>query len=632
MQAVILAGGRGTRLAAGGDDGCDAPPKPLTSVNGLTMLEHVIGRLAPQGIDDFVLLTGYRAAEIERALGDGARFGVRLRYQVEPTPLGTAGATRAARALLDERFVVAYGDVLADVDVSAMLQAHLASGAEVTLAVHPNDHPFDSDRVVTDRTGRVLKLVRREDHAGPEAGALCNAAFYVVEKRALELVSEGAPDDFARDLFPRLVAAGRALHAYRTVEYLKDMGTAERLRRVEADVREGVPERSRRGTLKPALVCDRDGVLIEDRPYIARAEDIALLPGVTQALSRLNRAHVLAVCCTNQPVVARGAIDEEGLHALHTRLEGLLGAEGAWLDGIFVCPHHPDRGFAGERADLKIACACRKPQPGLLHQARAELGMDARTSVVVGDRTADLLAARAAGMLGVGVLTGAACHDGKYPLPPETPLVPSLAEAAALLLDTAPSWRPWIDRVRAAGVVAIGGPSRAGKTLAAVALRLALAQDGVTSLHVSLDRFIRPRSERRAGAGVEENTRFDEAARAARSLAAGRAVLTPGYHPVSRERAPGEALTWDRRGVLILDGVLACGLELDGALHVALDDDPAARAERRRDFYLWKGLAGAELESAVHGRAEEEARVAALAGRAAIRLRLDGSLRLWEAP
>ena len=139
--------------------------------------------------------------------------------------------------------------------------------------------------------------------------------------------------------------------------------------------------------------------------------------GARQPFTRSIRAPAsLAVCCTNQPVVARGALDEEGLHALHRLLEGTLGAEGAWLDAIFACVHHPDRGFAGERAELKIACRCRKPLPGLFHQAQAALGVDARASIAVGDRTTDLRAAEAAGMIAVGVLTGAACRDGKLPL------------------------------------------------------------------------------------------------------------------------------------------------------------------------------------------------------------------------
>src|SRR5262249_51887478 len=163
--------------------------------------------------------------------------------------------------------------VLFEVDLAAMLLAHRAHDAEVTLAVHPNDHPFDSDRVVTDRHGLVRALVCKEDRAGPEAGALCNAPLYVVGRRALgagpggalELVPEGTLYDFARDLFPRLVAAGRRLYAHRTVEYLKDMGTAERCARLEADLRAGVPERSQRAAPKPAVICDRDGVLVEDR-------------------------------------------------------------------------------------------------------------------------------------------------------------------------------------------------------------------------------------------------------------------------------------------------------------------------------------------------------------------------------
>jgi uridine kinase len=176
-------------------------------------------------------------------------------------------------------------------------------------------------------------------------------------------------------------------------------------------------------------------------------------------------------------------------------------------------------------------------------------------------------------------------------------------------------------------LVAIGGPSRAGKTVAAAALRLALQREGADVLHLSLDRFIRPRSERRAHDDVAGNTRFDETERAARALAAGRSVLVPGYDPRTRERAPGEVLQWNRRGVLILDGVLANALDLDGALHLALDADAETRAARRRAFYAWKGLAGEELARAVSGRPDEEARVAELS-----RLRLDGALRLEEVP
>src|SRR5690606_1614597 len=124
------------------------------------------------------------------------------------------------------RFLVAYGDVLADVDVRALWQEHLRGKGLATLLVHPNDHPMDSDRVVVNRHGVVERMVRKEDQAGPDAGALCNAALYVMEKRLLEHIpDDGKPRDFARDVFPALVTGGGRIMAYRSAEYLKDMGT-----------------------------------------------------------------------------------------------------------------------------------------------------------------------------------------------------------------------------------------------------------------------------------------------------------------------------------------------------------------------------------------------------------------------
>lgn len=611
MQAIVLVGGRGTRLGA-------ELPKPLAPLAGLSVLEHVLGWLAREGAREIVVCSGYRADAIVEAVGDGARFGVSIVHSIEPAPLGTAGAVRHARRHLRERFVIAYGDVVADVDLAAMMNAHVRAGAIATLAVHPNDHPLDSDRVIADRHGWVQRMVRKEERAGPEAGALCNAALYVLERSVIDAIPEhGSPRDFARDVLPAICGERSRVLAYRTVEYLKDMGTPDRRARVERDLVAGVPAAMRMRAPKPAAFLDRDGVITEDVPHLDRPERLAILPGAAHALARLNRAHVLALAATNQPVVARGALSLDGLHELHRTLEGMLGAEHAWLDAIWACPHHPERGFEGERPELKIACACRKPLPGMLNEAIGALGIDRRTSIFVGDRTVDLEAARAAGVLGIGVLTGAACLDRKHPLRPETPIVPDASAAISLLLDTAPSWAAWIDRAIAAGTVLLGGRSRAGKTIAANALRLALGARGIPSTHVSLDRFLVPRAERAAGLRLRERARADLAASTIGALAAGEHVLLPGYDPSSSARAPGEVLR--RSGVLIVEGLLALEIDVPGALAievVASADDVRAR---RRAFYAWKGLADHANADLIE---DEESAVATACARASLRLRI----------
>jgi histidinol-phosphate phosphatase family protein len=607
VQAVVLAGGKGTRLSGSPE----APPKVLAPLAGLPTIDLVLGWLAREGVTDVLLCLGHRAAEIRQAVGSGARFGIRVTACTESVPLGTAGAVKNCETGLEERFFVVYGDVVADVDLHRMLQFHLSRKAVATLAVHPSDHLYDSDRVVPDSEGRIHLLFPKDAPVGPEAGSLASAALYVVERSLLTRISSGTPTDFARDVFPKLVLAGEPLFAYRTTEYIRDMGTPERRERVERDLLGGVPASMRLSSFRPAVLTDRDGVLIRDATRITTASQIEVLPGVALALRKLNREGVLAVCCTNQPVIAWGGLSLEGLHDLHTLLEGKLGEAGAWLDGFYTCPHHPDRGFEGERIELKVPCRCRKPLPGMLLDAVSDLGIDRRSSVFVGDRTVDLGAARSAGVLGIGVLTGTALRDGKRPIPPETPIVPTFADAVSFFLETAPSWKPLLDEIEATRMVLIGGSSRSGKTLAAAALGLALRGRGVPCLHISLDRFILPLRDRRPNASLAERTGFEAARLAVARLALHEPTLVPSYDARRREAGPSEIMAWTS-GVLIVEGLYAPMLHSDPAVRIELWAPKEALEQRRRAFYSWKGLSDEELERVLQERHREDAELTAM--------------------
>ena len=159
---------------------------------------------------------------------------------------------------------------------------------------------------------------------------------------------------------------------------------------------------SHAGHLRPAVFMDRDGCLTEEVGYVNHPSRIHLLPRSAAAIRRLNQAGIAAVMATNQAGVARGYFSEETLHAANRRMVGELEAGGARLDGLYVCMHHPGEGRPPYRAD----CDCRKPRPGLLTRAAAELGLDLRASVMVGDKLSDVAAGHAAGAAGVLVLTG----------------------------------------------------------------------------------------------------------------------------------------------------------------------------------------------------------------------------------
>jgi len=150
--------------------------------------------------------------------------------------------------------------------------------------------------------------------------------------------------------------------------------------------------------MKPAIFLDRDGTLNFDYGWITSPEKIELLPDAAEAVRAINENGFLAVLITNQPVIAQGACTEAELAAIHDRLEVLLSQSGAHLDAIYYCPHHPDAGFPGERAELKIRCHCRKPAPGLLERAARDLNIDVARSWMIGDSERDLGAAAAFGI------------------------------------------------------------------------------------------------------------------------------------------------------------------------------------------------------------------------------------------
>lgn len=428
-QAVILAGGKGTRLASrlGGR------PKPLVDVDGIPLLQRQIEALISHGIDDVVLLVNHASDQIRHFI-DQLALPIPVTLIDDGSPRGTAGATLACLDRLRDRFVVVYGDTLFDLDVPHMIARHEASGADVTLLLHPNDHPADSDLVDVDGDGRISAFNPYPHPPGAWLRNLVNAAFYVVDRQAIEPWAELMPvGDFAKDLFPQMLTAGARLNGYVSFEYIKDVGTPARLDKAEQHLRSGLVHRARRDQPQRAVFLDRDGTLNGLAGHIARAEDLILFTDAGASVKRLNDAELRVVLVTNQPVVARGEATLADLAKIHARLESELGEVGAYLDGLYYCPHHPDRGYAGEVPELKGECTCRKPRPGMIEAAAAEFNIDLSRSWMVGDSTADIALAEAVGLRSVLLATGEGGRDGKYVVNP-THFAAHLGEAVDIIL------------------------------------------------------------------------------------------------------------------------------------------------------------------------------------------------------
>lgn len=407
MQAVILAGGKGTRLASR----LNGKPKPLVDVGGIPLLERQLVTLAAQGVTEAIILVNHEASQVADFLAE-REFGCTTMLIDDGDPRGTAGAVIACRDRLAPTFLVVYGDTLFDIDITAMLAYHQSSGGDATLLLHPNDHPADSDLVETDDTGRICAFHSYPHPPDAWLPNLVNAAFYVVERRLLDRCGQiTLPCDFARDLFHAALRAGSKLQGYRSYEYIKDLGTPSRLDKAERHLAAGVVRRARRRETQRAVFVDRDGTLNELRDYVRTAEDLVLLPGVAAGLRRLNDAERRVVIVTNQPVLARGECTFAEMRRIHAKLDTELGRDGVYIDALYLCPHHPHAGFPGEVAALKVACDCRKPKPGMILQASADMNIDLSGSFFIGDSLRDMEAARQAGVTSILVGTGEASED-----------------------------------------------------------------------------------------------------------------------------------------------------------------------------------------------------------------------------
>jgi len=391
MRAVIMAGGKGTRVASVND----TLPKPMLPICGKPVLQHQVECLRRQGITEITLTIGHLGEQISNFFWDGSKFGVQIDYIQEKVPLGTAGALYHLKGKATNDFLLINGDLIFDVDFQRLMEFHKSKGAAVTLLAHPNDHPYDSGIILADRDSRVTGWLTKEDKRGWYHN-LVNAGIHVISPMLLEKMDAPQKIDLDREILRPLIPTGKVF-IYRSPEYIKDMGTPERINQVERDLETGLVQKKNLGQKQRAVFLDRDGTINRYVGFIRKPEDLELLAGAAEAIRRINQSGYLAIVVTNQPVIARGEVTWEGLDEIHRKLETQLGREGAYLDDIFVCPHHPDKGFPGERPEYKLDCDCRKPKPGLLIQAAEKYNIDLAKSWMIGDDQRDVDAGTAAG-------------------------------------------------------------------------------------------------------------------------------------------------------------------------------------------------------------------------------------------
>ena len=391
MRTVINAGGKGTRISSLFSD----IPKPMIDIAGKPVLEREIECLRSQGFDDLIITVSYLAESITNHFGNGEDFGVKIEYFTEPEPLGTAGALFMMRDKLTEPFLLINGDIMFDVDLKRFAGYHAKKAGLATIFTHPNNHPYDGCVIAADDKNAVTHYYPKEEPRPQWYRNRVNAGLHILSPEVLT-AHASSKVDLDREVLRPLCGTGK-MFCYDSPEYVRDMGTPERYKEVCDDFISGkVNARSLRNKQK-AIFLDRDGTINRPAGFISDIDDFELLLGVGEAVRRINESGYLAIVVTNQPVIARGELSVSGLREIHNKMETLLGNEGAYLDAIYICPHHPDKGYDGEVSELKIDCQCRKPKPGMLISAAIDLNIDLSSSWIVGDSERDILAGRSAG-------------------------------------------------------------------------------------------------------------------------------------------------------------------------------------------------------------------------------------------
>lgn len=392
MKTVIMAGGRGTRIASLND----SIPKPLFEICGKPVLEHEILSLKEQGLKDFIITVGYMHEKIIDYFGDGKRWNVNIEYFIEDKPLGNAGAIFKIKNKLKSDFLLINADSLFDIDINRLLTFHNQKNGLATIFTHPNSHPFDSGLVITDENNSVLKWLSKEDERPTWYKNRVNAGIHILSPKLFHKTIDKEKIDLDRDILKPLCNSGK-LFAYDSPEYVRDMGTPERFQNVCDDFSKGIVQKHNLLKKQKAIFLDRDGTINKYKGFIRNIDDFELIDGVSDAIRLINASEYLSIVITNQPVIARGEVSLKELNEIHNKMETLLGNDGAYIDKIYFCPHHPDKGFEGERIEYKIDCDCRKPKPGLLIKASQEYNIVLSQSWMIGDSDIDIIAGKRAG-------------------------------------------------------------------------------------------------------------------------------------------------------------------------------------------------------------------------------------------
>lgn len=410
MKAVIMAGGKGTRLK---EITKDEIPKPMAKINNKPILEHQIDRLFENNIKEIIIIIGHLGNKIKEYFKDGKKFGVNISYIEEKQPLGTAGAFYFLKDLIDEDFILIFGDIIFDIYFDKMIEFHNKNKAYATLFIHPNSHPYDSDIIMTDKKGKIIEFDSKNNIRKYYYDNCVNAGVYIISNKLIKSIIKLEKLDLEKDILSKKLNS-EDIYGYYSTEYVKDVGTVDRIIKAEKDIENNILKNKNLRNKQKCIFLDRDGTINVHKGLIKNPNELELEKGSAEAIKLINSSEYLAVVITNQPQVARGLCGIKDIENINNKMKVDLGNNGAYLDDIFFCPHHPDSGYPEENKKYKIKCDCRKPNIKLIEEAKVKYNIDLSKSWFIGDTTIDVQTGKNAKLKTILLKTGEAGKDKKF--------------------------------------------------------------------------------------------------------------------------------------------------------------------------------------------------------------------------
>lgn len=609
-QAVILAGGRGSRLASR----LNGKPKPLIDLCGVPLLERQIQVLKGHGFSKLMILVNFKADLIIDFCKSNKNWGLNIQYVDEGEPRGTAGAVLNAFDHLEDQFLVVYGDTMFDVDLHRLQTFHSAiPNTAVTLFLHPNDHPMDSDIVEADIDGTIRHI---HPYPHPEEmwlPNLVNAALYFMNRDALSpWLGVGGVLDFGKDIFPSLLRLGYKLRGYRSFEYIKDVGTPSRIDKVSSDFLSGRIKRSKIGSRQKVVLIGRTVLVMPESCRTLDLSALQLKDGVADGIAQLNASEHRVCMFYTDSMPSNSVVRSPEQYLANCKIETLLGRHSAYLDRIECnLKSSGDVSSSDQLLDAKQGRLWHT-SARTLQSVLVEMNADFQGSWLISNRVDDICQANRIGIRTILVedtdmgSVDDYCSSTSFVAEDIKSAVSFTVKGSQLLKQCIAGI---LRKIESGQIVLIGGHSRSGKSTLAQGIRDALKRQGRVCHIIETDRWILSASNR--GSGVVGRHDLESLRRLVKELA-GRtcplAVSLPRYIKSRRESIDNaDMIQIEPSDVVIFEGVVALFFQsiVPNCIKIFVEVEEQIRKSRMIREYHLRGES-AVVESIYEERFKDE--------------------------